>query len=79
MNIIKEAAKRGNPRAIVMQRVHDFRWGHQFGNEIVDFIIRDQSNNSFLKSLLSQLKAKGHLSPKQIQVVLRMREGAFNG
>ena len=78
MNIIKEAAKRGSPTAIRMQRVHDFRWGHQFGNEIVDFIIRDQ-RNPFLKSLLSQLVAKGNLSPKQIQVVLKMREGAFNG
>lgn len=62
----------------VMQKVQDFRWGHQYGNEIVDFIIRDQ-RNPFLKSLLSQLEAKGNLSPKQIQVVLRMREGAFNG
>ena len=78
MNIIKEAAKRGSPTAMRMQRVHDFRSGHQFGNEIVDFIIRDQ-RNPFLKSLLSQLVAKGNLSPKQIQVVLRMREATFNG
>ncbi len=78
MNFIKNAAKKGSPTARRMQKVHDFRWGHQFGNEIVDFIIGDQ-RNPFLKSLLSQLEAKGNLSPKQIQVVLRMREASFNG
>jgi|TARA_R110000803_G_C11846031_1_gene305199 hypothetical protein len=79
MNIVRNAAKHGNPTSIIMVRLEDFRLGHHYGHEIVDFLIRDRTNNSFLKSLLSQLKAKGTLSPKQIQVVLKMREATFNG
>ena len=58
----------------VMQSVQDFRWGHAKGNEIVDFLIRDKTNNSFLASLLEHLKAKGDLSPKQVNAVLNMIE-----
>ena len=60
----------------VMQTVQDFRWGNPKGNEIVDFIIRDRTNNSFLASLLEQIKAKGFLSPKQINAVLKMIEAS---
>ena len=58
----------------VMQSVQDFRWGHPNGNLIVDFLIRDKTNNSFLASLLEHLKAKGDLSPKQVNAVLNMIE-----
>ncbi len=64
---------------LVNQRIQDFVWGERYGKEIYDFIAKHESSNKFLHSLYTQIKYKGYLSQKQIQVVLKMREAWFNG
>lgn len=66
-------------RNLINQRIQDFVWGERYGKEIYDFIEKHESRNKFLNSLYTQIKYKGYLSQKQIQVVLKMREAWFNG
>jgi hypothetical protein len=60
-------------------RVLDFIYGHEYGVVIVNFIVQNEHKYSFLKLLHLQLKSRGWLSAKQIQIVLRMREANYNG
>jgi hypothetical protein len=60
-------------------RVQDFIYGHEYGVVIFNFIVQNKDKFDYLKSLHMQLKSKGWLSAKQIQVVLRMREANYNG
>jgi len=60
-------------------RVQDFTYGHEYGFVIVNFIVENKHKFSYLKLLHSQLKSRGWLSAKQIQIVLRMREANYNG
>ena len=60
-------------------RVQDFIYGHEYGVLIHNFIVQNEHKFDFLKSIHKQIKAKGYLSAKQIQIVLRMREANYNG
>lgn len=66
-------------RNLINQRIQDFVWGERYGKEIYEFIEKHESSNKFLHSLYTQIKYKGYLSQKQMQVVLKMREAWFNG